>query len=141
MWTTLQPEIMSRLPHHSANGSARNGVGVVSESQDDTAWERQILELSAFDVLGDDWDGQGAEAPSDALVNSAVHLAEMLRENGVDAPACVVPGVNGTVVLEWQEPGGVYFEIEVTAPGKAEAMLIRPGMLADSWSHFSVRHE
>jgi hypothetical protein len=134
MWTTLQPEIMSRLPHHSANGSARNGVGVVvSESQGDFAWDRQILELNSFSERDDDWDGQGAEAPSDELVNSAVRLAERLRENGVDAPTCVVPGVNGTVVLEWQEPDGAYFEIEVIAPGKAEAILIRPGMPTQSW--------
>ncbi|MBI3822718.1 MAG: hypothetical protein HY289_08560 [Planctomycetes bacterium] len=134
MWTFSKPEILSRLPRHGANGALHRGVATaqsIDHSGDD--WDKRIEEVSAFRECQHDWDGQGAEAASAELLQSAVHLANMLRTSRVDPPACVVLGVNGTVIFEWQWEDGAYLEIEVTEPHHAEACLIAPGQAAEHW--------
>src|SRR5215468_7301438 len=64
-------------------------------------WEPAVVKMVEFQHLGDDWDGQGARAPSHALLASVIGLAYTLKDQGVDPPHCVVAGVEGTVTLEW----------------------------------------
>jgi hypothetical protein len=73
-------------------------------------------------------------APSRELVESAIGLAYLFYERGVDPPDCVVPGLDGSVNLEWQEPGGIYTEVEVVRPLYAEVMRIEPGQPAKHWA-------
>jgi hypothetical protein len=68
------------------------------------------------------------------LVQSAIHLANLLRQAQIDAPSCVVPGVNGTVVFEWQCADGAYLEIEITEPYRADVCLIVPGGSTECWT-------
>jgi hypothetical protein len=89
--------------------------------------------LAMFRSLEDSWDGAGATAPPSALVESAILLAQFLRGRGYDAPSRVVPGVNGTVLLEWQHDG-IYEELEVTEPFRAEAMRAAHGQPAEHWN-------
>jgi hypothetical protein len=70
---------------------------------------------------------------SGELLDSAAALLHLLRQVNIDPPDCVVPGVNGTVVFEWQGEGQIYLEIEITAPGKAEGVLIAPGQQTEQW--------
>jgi hypothetical protein len=100
----------------------------------DGAWERIIDLVVGFRDLGDDWDGQGASAFTDELLESAIGLAYTLEERGVGAPSRVVPGTGGTVLFEWQFPDGTYSEIEVVRPFHAEVMLIEPGKAAEHWT-------
>ena len=93
-------------------------------------WDHRIQDLQALSDLGDDWDGQGALAPSAELVDSAIKLAWLLRQKGDSAPGRVAPGVNGTIILEWQE-NGEFREIEVIRPFYAEVMRVVPGQPAE----------
>jgi hypothetical protein len=84
----------------------RNGVSVPPAEQpankaaaDAGPWEPAVQKIVAFQHLGDDWDGLGAKAPSRELLESAVGLAYLFYERGVDPPHCVVPGLDGSVNL------------------------------------------
>ena len=113
------------------NGAARpNG----KPSEDAGPWEPCVQKLVQFQQLGDDWDGCGAKAPSHELLVSAVGLAHLLRDRSVEAPSRVVPGLDGTVLFEWQFPDGAYGEVEIVRPLFAEVMLIEPGQPAKHWT-------
>jgi hypothetical protein len=96
------------------------------------AWSQRLDDLLQIRLLEDDWDGQGAKAPSTELVDSAIGLAEIFRQQGQDAPCRIVPGVNGTVLFEWQH-GDMYEEIEVLRPFYAEGIRIVPGQEPVHW--------
>ncbi len=97
-------------------------------------WEPAVKKLVEFQHLGDDWDGQGAKGPSFELLASAVGLAYLLQQQGVDPPTRVVPGVEGSVLFEWQFPDGTYAEVEIVGWLFAEVMLIEPGQPAKHWT-------
>jgi hypothetical protein len=93
-------------------------------------WEPAVAEIVAFQHLGDDWDGQGARAPSEEVLKSAIGLAYTLYEQGIDPPSRVVTGLEGSVIFEWQDPDGTYTEVEVVGWLVAEVRLIEPGQPA-----------
>src|ERR1700722_17483222 len=96
--------------------------GAAKPIEDAGPWEPAIQKIREFQHLGDDWDGLGAKAPSRKLLESAIGLAYVLHEKGVDPPTCVVPGLDGSVNLEWQDPGGNIAEVEIDRPFHAEVM-------------------
>jgi hypothetical protein len=96
-------------------------------------WRPAIDQIVAMRQLADDWDGLGASAPSPELLESALGLAHMFEERGVDPPSAIAPGVDGSVLLVWQFADGSYSEIEIDRPLHAEAMLIQPGKPAHHW--------
>ena len=49
-------------------------------------------------------------------------------------PNGVIPGVNGTVIFDWQGTDQSYLEIEVTEPFHAECMYISPGKPTRHWT-------
>jgi hypothetical protein len=113
------------------NGAARpNGKPL----EDAGPWEPFVQKLVQFQQLGDNWDGCGAKAPTHELLVSAVALAHLLRNQGVPAPSRVAPGLDGTVLFEWQFPDGAYGEVEIVRPLFAEVMLIEPGLSAKLWT-------
>ena len=120
--------------------SVRNGVSaaVVKPAEHPGPpggpWTAVVEKIVTFQQLGNDWDGYGAEAPSGAVVESAVGLAYCFQENGVRPPQRVVPSPGGEIVFEWQEPDGTYTEVEIDAPLHAEVMVIEPGKPAKQWS-------
>jgi hypothetical protein len=95
-------------------------------------WSEALDALSQIRELEDDWDGLGAPAPSMTLVDSAVHLAQVLRAYRWPPPCRVVAGLTGTILFEWQGAGGNYFEVEVTRPQHAEWVSIVPGQQTTS---------
>ncbi|GEM_PF-3276861 len=101
-------------------------------------WADLIDELLAVRNLDDDWDGQGAQRPSPALVDGAIRFAQDFRTQGIDPADRVVASVNGTVYFEWHRPGG-YVEIEVTAPDLAEARSVATGSEKTEVNRFSCR--
>jgi len=89
-------------------------------------WADLINSLLEIGNLADDWDGQGAEAPTQGVVDGAIALAQTLRaEQHVPADR-VVPSVNGTIYFEWYLPEG-YREIEVITATRAEGRFVRKG--------------
>ncbi len=117
--------------------SARNGAPVAGEGRplpEAGAWEPAVQKIIGFQHLGDDWDGLGAKAPSRELLESAIGLAYVLSEKGTEPPSRVVPGLDGTVIFEWQFKDGTYGEIEIERPFYAEVMMIPPGQPAKHWT-------
>jgi hypothetical protein len=101
--------------------------------EDAGPWEPAVRKIVEFQHLGDDWDGLGAVAPSRELLESAIGLAYLFYENGVDPPHCVIPGLDGSVNLEWQDPDGSIAEVEIDRPLHAEVMVIEPGKPPRFW--------
>jgi len=126
MWTHLLQPMLSKLPFAGLNGTPKNALA--------SPWSIGLQELTEIRSLEDDWDGQGALAPSSELVESAEELARELQTLRVAGPSCVVPGVNGTVVFEWEFGPDLSIEIEVTEPGAGEGFLLATGSQAEYWS-------
>lgn len=82
---------------------------------DDAEWTARIEELWRLRRLRYGWDGESAVAPPSELVDGALSLAQILRDQREPAPDRVVAGVNGTIAFEWFTPLG-YREIEVDSP-------------------------
>jgi hypothetical protein len=97
-------------------------------------WEPAVQKMVGFQQLGDNWDGQGARAPSYEVLASAIGLAYTLHQKAIDPPNCVVPGIDGSVTFEWHDPDGTYTEVEVIRPLYAEVMMIAPGKPARHWT-------
>ena len=119
----------------------RNGASVSRSEhpaakpiEDAGPWKLAVQKISEFQHLGDDWDGLGAKAPSRELLASAIGLAYVLHEKGVDPPHRVAPGLDGSVNLEWQDPDGTIAEMEIDRPFHAEVMVIEPGWPPRFWS-------
>jgi hypothetical protein len=87
-------------------------------------WAELIGELRALRYLGDDWDGQGAEATPSACVGGAIMLAARFQAYGLQPADYAVAGVSGTVVFEWHDATR-YVEIEVTTPDSAEGRAVQ----------------
>ena len=111
------------------NGASLQPAGRPAEKpvEDAGPWQPAVQKIVAFQHLGDDWDGFGALAPSRDLLASAVGLAYGFSEKGVDPPDRVAPGVEGSVIFEWQDADGAYTEVEVVRPLYAEGMRVEPG--------------
>ncbi len=120
-------------PHEEGrtNGASQPPAKAV---EDAGPWEPHILKLHEFHHLGDNWDGAGAKAPSPELLLSAGALAYVFHNQGTPPPSRVVPGLDGTVLFEWQFPDGGYGEVEVVRPWFAEVMLVEPGQPAEHWT-------
>jgi hypothetical protein len=97
-------------------------------------WEPTVRKIVEFRDLGDDWDGLGAVAPSRALLESAIGLAYLLSEKGVEPPHGVVPGLEGSVNFAWQDPDGTITEVEIDRPLHAEVMVMEPGKPPRFWN-------
>ncbi len=116
---------------------ARNGVSTELDEQpaaEAGPWQYAIQKIIGFQHLEDDWDDSGAKAPSRELLDSAVALACAFCKTGVEPPSRVVPGVTGTILLEWQLPDGTYGEVEIVRPLYAEVMMIQPGRPPKLWT-------
>jgi len=118
----------------------RNGVSAAAKPMggkpvaDAGRWEPAVQKIVEFQHLGDDWDGLGAVAPSHELLACAIGLAYLFSENGLPPPNCVVPGLDGSVNFEWQDPDGTIAEVEIDRPLHAEVMVIRPEQPATHWT-------
>lgn len=110
-WSTFLPDLFG-APKHEEAGTR--------------AWSPLMDELLRIRAFPDDWDGEGSEAPSYALVDGAITLALYLQAKGTSPADRVLAGVNGTIFFEWHLSNG-YLEIEVTSPKDAESRWVRKG--------------
>ncbi len=117
-------------------------IGVNCEREETVrqfGWSTTIDSLLDIRDLPSDWDGNGAVAPPKDVVDSALHLAIHLKDRGMREPNGVVPGVNGTVIFDWQGTDKSYLEIEVSEPFHAEAIFIAPGRETQTWTFSESR--
>lgn len=102
-------------------GSEANGQVEGSQLGGRERWEEILTKVRGFRDLEDDWDGLGAKAPDPALVESAIRFAGLGQQGGMATPAVVVPGLDGSVIFDWQT-ADVYMEVEICKPGYGEFM-------------------
>src|SRR5262249_26086943 len=96
-------------------------------------WDKLVQEIDGFHKLGDNWDGLGARAPSNELLDSAIGLTRLWYARDLVPPIRVLAGTAGTVVFEWQGDAGIYAEVEVDRPFHADVMLVQPGQPTKHW--------
>lgn len=98
-------------------------------------WQECASLLDGFESLRDNWDGEGAKAPSLELLASArdllAHLKTGFRPIHVP-PTDIVASPFGGVLFEWQDEQS-YLEVEIKDPFLAEWMLMREGEPAEHW--------
>jgi len=121
MWANLDSAILARLPRVSANGIPGGLVGTLADG-----WQRALDKLNHYRTYANDWDGQGAAGIDHRLIDCAEKMADALRRGGVSAPTCALPGVDGTVSLEWDLGGRVTVQLEFNDPGVVELWVLAP---------------
>jgi len=102
--------------------------------EDAGLWKAAVQEILSYQNLGDDWDGFGAQPPCREVLASAIALAYIYHQNGVEPPHRVAPEVAGGVTFEWQHSDGTYATVEIATPLQAEIMVIEPGKPAKQWT-------
>ena len=94
---------------------------------EDPIWSERIDDLLGIRQLEDDWDGQGAPAPTSDVVDSALVLALLLKKEGIAPPKLVTQGPAGGIHFDWLPGGGKYVELRVMRPYQAEMIIHVPG--------------
>lgn len=131
MWPKLTVDALTHFPR--SNGDSVLPAQCRNESE---GWKHCIESILEIRSLEDGWDGQGTEAPTPEVVDSAMILAVMLRERNVRPPTSTVQGVCGDVCLEWQWWNSTTLNLEVTEPYGADILLLTPGKTAE---HSTIR--
>lgn len=131
MWNSLETRLLNSLPRIADRNGKNSIVPSVRKLSDE--WVERIAEMHDYAAYEDDWDGQGAAALPNDLSSNAFDLASALRANGVAAPSCVVPGVNGSMSLEWLLGEEKSIEIEVTGADSAEVFIYAPQKPVTYW--------
>ena len=108
---------------------------------DDPIWSERIDDLLGIRQLEDDWDGQGAPAPTSEVVDSALVLALLLRKEGIAPPKLVAQGPSGGIHFDWLPGGGKYVELRVMRPYQAEILVHVPGSPTRLFTIFTDRRE
>ncbi len=132
MWDSLKPEFFARLPRTPMNGAANGMHTGPATAPPRNDWESCYAKLEDYRSYTDDWDGQGAILGSPAkaigreLIDSAVALMRLLQNRSVHAPDWTLPGVQGTVGFEWDQPCGGSISIEVLDPETFEVFIRSP---------------
>jgi len=120
MWSPLPPVVLDLV--------------CGAERPDGTlTWEQAARKVNEYRTLEDDYDGQGAKAPAPEVCDGMLELVRGLEGRGASAPTCVTSGVNGSVNLEWDYPGGVSATVEVTDVDEAAVYLLAPHREPGYW--------
>ena len=98
---------------------ARWPVTVYSFHKPPVNWNACMNSLKDFRSLRDDWDGDDAIPPSKSTVDFTIDYVQKMERLEVGPPDRVLPGVNGTIVFEWQNNRGITV-IEVIQPNDIE---------------------
>lgn len=114
------------------------GLSTSIESDAESEWSNRIAELihelEYIRSLQNNWDGEGAEAPKAALVDSAIDLLVFLQsQQMLPPPVRIAASPNGNIILEWQSENNVYLEAEIVEPFHVEWMLEQPFHLTQHW--------
>lgn len=95
--------------------------------------------LNAVAALGSDWDGGSAVAIRADIVAAVRHWSERMPAEvwPSDRPA-VVPGIAGTVQLEWHGPDGRCLELEFVEPNVVHYLRWHPAAETAEESTFAA---
>lgn len=108
-------------------------------------WNDHVDDLLRIRLPADDWDGHNTKAPSKALVDSTLILAQMSQRNGVEPDCRIYATQAGTIKFQWQledtELGPVFCEIEVTGPFEGTYTKTLENGYSDSWDFFWTKED
>ena len=134
MSTTLPsgPDLRLIFPLSSRGEDVAEAAG--SPSPAAGAWDCLIRQVEQIGALTEDWDGQGAAAPAEPVVDWAGEwVRQMRRSHQALPPSRAVPGVAGEIYLEWQGES-YYLVAEIPSPTRVEWTLTLPGQPNRHWS-------
>lgn len=83
-------------------------------------WDEVINNLLSARNLEEDWDGQGAEAPTKGTVDTALQRALFMKQLGNPPPDEFGANVDGTITLGWHQVDRTIV-IEIVSPTQEEA--------------------
>jgi hypothetical protein len=84
------------------------------EREQGVTWATVARKLQSFYALEDDWDGDGASAPSREAIESARDFVADIRGAGWPLPRSnPLVSPMGTICFIWNEPSGYILEIEI----------------------------
>lgn len=127
----------TRFTEPSPSAARRSSMAAYATRQH-SGWECVARAIDTMRELADDWDGDGAVAPSAAVVSNALRITSSLElRDDFPPPSRVLPSVNGTIVFEWRF-GDWYSEIEVENGSCATFRTVAPGSLTASSDYFCV---
>jgi hypothetical protein len=100
------------------------------------SWDEALIKSAGLRRLGEDWDGQGASAPRQELIEGCRILLETAQRHQVlPPPTFVAAAPDGAVCVEWQWKG-IRLEAEV-ADDRIEWMYSpddgSPGFFDTTW--------
>lgn len=94
--------------------------------------ESVIEQIDRIAELKQGWDSYGADPVQQPIIDYVRALIKKWTSDNFNLPTRIVPGVCGTLSMEWQLPG-LYLDAEVTAPGKLEWMVEWPNGKIEHW--------
>jgi len=127
------------IPYGENSGPLNpEGLSTFLESDTEKEWSNRIAgliqELEHILSFQDNWDGEGAEAPKAALVDSAIDLLGALQsQRTLTPPIRIAASPAGSIILEWQLEHDVYLEAEIIEPFRVEWMLELPFHPTQHW--------
>lgn len=128
MWPKLDADFLKPFPKQGGDSALPSDC-----KSEDEAWKQCLDTIMAIRELEADWDGQGTEAPTPEVVDSALILAVMLRERKVRPPSWTVQGVRGDICLEWQWWDQTTLDLDISEPYEATLTLLPTGSQGRQW--------
>jgi hypothetical protein len=90
-------------------------------------WLDRERDLKAIRRYREDWDGFGAEAPDQSLVDVAINFLHCLRaRNEMLPPMRISLSSDGMLAMEWQH-GELFLRAEISNLNEVEWMRVIPG--------------
>lgn len=85
-------------------------------------WRKATSDLIKLGNLGNNWDGEGAVAPDQELIDSAIDCLKILSKKlELPPPTRITSSHDGEIVFEWQN-ANEYFQAEIKRPFQAKCM-------------------
>ncbi|TAJ91388.1 MAG: hypothetical protein EPO31_14360 [Gammaproteobacteria bacterium] len=104
---------------NSTDGLIDSAFDLVSNEQ---RWKIVFHNISNFRNIEENWDGEGADTPSEVLISSMVRYLSLLKYKFMPPPDRTTISTDGAIIIEWQYPYYI-LELESGSPGRGEYMI------------------
>ena len=108
------------------------GLWTADETVQENEWRARFRDIDQITLLQENWDGEGAEIPNYALLQSVKDLLHRMYSRQEPPPSRIMPTPDGTIVIEWQAQQ-TYRECEVAEPYHAEWFVRYPDGTSVAW--------
>ena len=125
------------LPASAEYASGFSPAGLITSPEQASArlWDERLARLRSLALLEGNWDDEGAEPPSDVILNSAEYLIKFLRSSAPNfPPSHIGSSAAGSVLVAWHLPEGRYVEAELSSPDIVEWMEDKGQQRFEHWT-------